>query len=333
MNRLPERTNAVRRYISLSLSLSILLCLAGAAFGLANPVMPPEGAPTGSLWYVPKAKADADFTITLLDGGEVREISMREYLIGSVAAEMPASFEREALRAQAVALRTYALRKMLDGAPHEADICSDPGCCAAWLGEAELRERWGEGFDKYSAVIEDAVDSTDGLFLSYDSAPALAVFHAASPGRTESGGAVWGESLPYLVSVPSPESADTVPNYSSAVTLTPEELATALGDPGLTGDPEKWVTDAAWSGSGRLKTVKIGGREYTGLRLRSLLGLRSAAITLTFDGEAFRITAEGSGHGVGMSQYGANEKAKRGERFNEILEEYYPGTELMKNWK
>ncbi len=290
----------------------------------------PEVEDTGTM--------DGEFKLTLLDGGEVREMSLAQYLRGSLGAEMPASFEPEALKAQAVALRTYLLYKLRvnpSDAHPEADICSDSTCCAAWRDPESLREKWGGDFDANFAKIASAVAETDGLYISYGGEPALAVFHSSSAGRTEDSGNVWNSSLPYLVSVESPESAGDVPNYVSTVTVTPEEFSSAVAaahpEADFTGETSDWIGTPVYSESGRLLTVTIGGIDVSGRELRSLFSLRSTAVTFNVTGEAIEMTTTGYGHGVGMSQYGANAMAKSGSTFREILENYYPGTEIVEN--
>ncbi len=274
---------------------------------------------------------DGERLVSLITPEGVLELTMGEYLSGVVAAEMPASFPIEALKAQAVAARTDTVWRQSGHSPHpEGACCSDPACCKAWLSEAELRSRWGEEYESWSAAIREAVRETDGLVLLYAGKPIFAAFHACSPGRTEASENVWVEALPYLRSVSSPETADTVPNFSSAVILSWDELRrTAEAEyPGLalTGPGETWLNEAVYSESGRLLTVKLGDRTLTGTQLRFLLGLRSTAVTWTCGDEEIRFEAKGYGHGVGMSQYGARQMALDGADWKDILAHYYPGT-------
>ncbi len=299
----------------------------------------PAGDGADGLFYVPPAPAapgkDTDTTVTLLVDGETRDISVRDYLIGAVASEMPASFEPEALKAQAVALRTYLFRKLLHttSAHPEADICADSGCCAAWRDLEQLKEKWGEAYESNLARISSAVESTDGVYLSYDSEPILAVFHSSSAGRTEDASEVWLRSVPYLVSVESPETAETVPNYTVSVTVSAEEfrdtVKAAHPEAVFSDSVAEWITDPVTTASGRLSSVLIGGVSVGGKELRSLFGLRSTAVTFEASTDSVTMTSTGYGHGVGMSQYGAQTMALAGKGFEEILENYYPGTELV----
>ncbi|MGX8699251.1 MAG: stage II sporulation protein D [bacterium] len=315
------------RWMKAGLAALLVAALAAGGSALAG-LRRPLAREGGELWYTPARAADAALTLTLRDGDGTRTLTLRDYLLGAVAAEMPASFEEEALRAQAVALRTYALRKRLDGAPHAEELCSDPACCAAWLPEEELRALWGEDYPRWAAKIRAAVEETDGEWLSYGDEPALTVFHASSPGQTEDSAAVWGASLPYLVSVPSPEDGETVPRFEETVHISFEALREALPEAALTGDPAGWFTDPVYTAGGRLAEITVGGVKLTGREVRRLFSLRSAAITITV-GEDVAFTTRGSGHGVGMSQYGANALAAAGESYREILANYYPGTVLQ----
>lgn len=279
---------------------------------------------------------DAAVTLTVLVGDSAVEMNLRDYLIGVVAAEMPASFEAEALMAQAVAARTDTLYRMQVSRPHrDADCCADPGCCKAYASPEELRGRWGEGYDKWAAKIASAVDETDGEILTYGGEPIFAAFHASSAGSTECSENVWLSALPYLRSVPTGETEQDVPRFRETVAFTPEELAARLTArcPGaeFSDAPEAWLTDAEWSESGRLLHLTAGGVSLSGNSLRSILGLRSAAVTWTVSETGFTFETLGYGHGVGMSQYGAEAMAKDGFRHRDILLHYYSGA-AMADW-
>ena len=280
-----------------------------------------------------KAAEPAPATLRLLVGGEVRELPMEEYLVGVLAGEMPASFEMEALKAQAVAARTYAMYCAVGHKHPEADICAEPGHCQAWQSEETMREKWGERYEEYRARLAAAVESTAGEYLVYGSEPVFAAFHASSAGATEDCGAVWNPR-PYLVSVSSPESAETVPNYVSALVCAPldfrDVLLSARPEADFSGPPETWLGQTEHDESGRVASVTLGGVAFGGTELRRLFSLRSTAFTLAWEEGRFRFTVTGSGHGVGMSQYGACVMAQSGADYRQILAHYYPGTELVK---
>lgn len=269
-------------------------------------------------------------TIRVLHESAVTETDMEEYIIGVTAAEMPASFETEALKAQAVAARSYALYCKHGGKHQEADVCTDPACCQAWQSEEELREKWndnGEYYDKIAAAVRE----TAGEYLSYNGQAVFAAFHSSSAGETEDSGEIWSP-VPYLVSVSSPESERDVPNFVSTVECSPLDFRdTVLHDhpeANFTSPRANWVTELRRDASGRVDTAVIGGAEISGEEMRSLFSLRSTAFTLDYTGSAFRFTVTGYGHGVGMSQYGANVMARDGYTYRDILFHYYPETEL-----
>ena len=292
-----------------------------------------EPEPTAKADFLPQR--DEKVSVKLLDGGKTAELTMRDYLIGVVAAEMPVKFQPEALKAQAVAARTYAMRSMLAGTKHAAegaDVCSDPACCQAWLSGDELKKNWGGDYEADIKKITDAVVSTDGQYLISGGEPILAAFHSSSGGYTDSSAEVWGAEEPYLVSVSSPESDKNVPNFVTTMTAGRldfrDTLLSAHPEADFTGKPETWIGDADRDGSGRVRTVKLGGVAVTGEELRSLFGLRSTNFTLSYGDGAFTFTVTGSGHGVGMSQYGAQTMALAGSGYADILTHYYPGAVL-----
>ena len=279
------------------------------------------------------AAAPAPETVRLLDGGEIRKLPLQDYLVGVLAGEMPASFEPEALKAQAVAARTYTLY-CGSGPKHPgADVCSDPGCCQAWRDDDSLRRDWGEAYEQRIGKLRAAVDATAGEYLSYEGAPVFAAFHASSAGATEDCGEVWNPR-PYLVSVPSPESAAEVPHYVSRLLCAPldfrDTLLAARPEADLSGEPSDWLGPVEHDASGRVATLTLGGVRLKGTELRKLFGLRSTAFTLALTDEGFCFTVTGSGHGVGMSQYGAEVMARNGADYRAILAHYYPGTLLVR---
>ena len=277
---------------------------------------------------------DSEITFSVLSGDLTATVTMAQYLPGTLAGEMPASFEPEALKAQAVAARTYILHCAERTNPKHpsASVCDDSHCCKAYLDEQALRERWGDNFDDYYARICLAVSETDGERLLYAGSPIQAVFHSSSAVRTEASANIW-LPLPYLVSVESIESEDNVPNYISYLELSPEELRNTLDiffpEADLSSDPAAWLGETQLLTSGRVACIRIGDAQIPGSDLRELFSLRSTSFTLEYtENGSFLFTVTGYGHGVGMSQYGANAMAKSGAGYREILSHYYPGTEL-----
>lgn len=317
----------MRKYAAAGLALTVLL-FGGAYLAAGGPAAEPEPA-------APETAAvhhDRDVTLTIQDGDTTEQMTLERYLTGVVRGEMPASFEMEALRAQAAAERSYVYYQLAAGrkdAHPDADFCTDHTCCSAYLSETAAREKWGGDFAPWNTRVEQAVSDTDGQVVLYNGRPILAVFHSSSAGRTAAAGDVWSGDLPYLVSVDSPEGEATVPNYYSTVTFTAaeakEKLLAAYPELKLSGTPDRWFGAAAENGSGRVETVSVGGTDIEGTELRRIFGLRSACFTVAADSESVTFRVTGYGHGVGMSQYGANQLAREGKTWQEILEWYYTG--------
>lgn len=259
--------------------------------------------------------------------GSVVEIDMANYLWGVVAAEMPAAFELESLKAQAVSARTYTLWKSLHNGSHaDADICTDYGCCQAWVSKEDAALNWGDRAQAYTEKITRAVTATDGKVLYYQGGPIQAVFHSSSAGYTEDAVAVWGSTVPYLVGVETPE-GEEVPNYHSTAVFTAEEVGGALESLGCTlgEDPSLWFEGFTYTDAGAVATVQAGGQTLKGTAVRTALGLRSTTFTVAYADGGFSFSVTGYGHGVGMSQYGANAMAKQGKTWREIVAWYYTG--------
>lgn len=317
----------MRKYAAAGLALTVLL-FGGAYLAAGGSAAEPEPA-------APETAAvhhDRDVTLTIQDGDTTEQMTLERYLTGVVRGEMPASFEMEALRAQAAAERSYVYYQLAAGrkdAHPDADFCTDHTCCSAYLSETAAREKWGGDFTPWNTRVEQAVSDTDGQVVLYNGRPILAVFHSSSAGRTAAAGDVWSGDLPYLVSVDSPEGEETVPNYYSTVTFTAaeakEKLLAAHPELKLSGTPDRWFGAAAENGSGRVETVSVGGTDIEGTELRRIFGLRSACFTVAADSESVTFRVTGYGHGVGMSQYGANQLAREGKTWQEILEWYYTG--------
>lgn len=278
---------------------------------------------------------DASVEIKLKRGDSVEKMSLQKYLFGVVAAEMPASFENEALKAQAVAARTYTKSKSGKNIPEhpDADACDDINHCKAYISEQELREKYGDDWMRdYYPKIKNAVTETDGIIAEYNGEPITAVFHSTSSGMTENSKDVWSGDLPYLVSVVS-EGEEESPRYSDTVTLSAEEFKKKIEksekNTVFSENPSEWLGEIKRNESGSVRTVEIGGESFKGTEVRELLSLRSANFEIKL-GDNVVISTKGNGHGVGMSQYGANYMAKRGYSFEQILKKYYTGITLEK---
>lgn len=319
----------MRRSMAAALMLTVLLF--GGAYLAAGKTPAQEMVPDGAAQeQSPQGQRDSGVELAVKNGDAVETMALDVYLQGVVRGEMPASFEQEALKAQAAAERTYVYYQLAAGrkeAHPQADVCTDPACCNAWLSEAAAREKWGGDFDGWERRIEEAVAATDGQVALYDGQPILAVFHSSSAGKTAGAGDVWSGDVPYLRSVDSPEGEETVPNYYSAAAFSAAEakslLAKAHPELTLGGGPDRWFGAVERDDSGRVRTVEVCGTALRGVELRRIFALRSACFTIdaSADEVTFRVT--GYGHGVGMSQYGANELARQGKTWQEILTWYY----------
>ena len=303
--------------------------------GAANPT--PSGAveeaPPPSVLPAPAGPSAPETIDVLMKDGSVETMDMQTYLVGVVAAEMPADFHAEALKAQAVAARTYAMYCAGSAKHGPAQICTDAGCCQAWQSDGELRDKWGELYHEKLENIRAAVEGTRREYLAVGGRPVFAAFHSSSAGATENSADVWS-AVPYLISVESPETAEDVPNYVSTVRCSPIDLRDAVlsahPEADFSGAEENWVGALRRDGSGRVSSVTLGGVELDGKEVRALFSLRSTAFELAYDAGGFTFTVTGFGHGVGMSQYGADKMARLGADYTEILAHYYPGTELVK---
>ncbi|MBR1724128.1 MAG: stage II sporulation protein D [Ruminococcus sp.] len=276
-------------------------------------------------------------SIYLTGSGETLTLSMHDYIVGAVAAQMPAELEPSALEAQAVLAATYARCRHLSESEnptpdlHGADMSDDGTLYQAFFTEQQAKEVYGEDYGEALKKLSAAADKAEGLTLTYDGRPILVAFHAVSPGATESALTMWGEDIPYLTSVDSPQDRE-LEECVSMVDFSDGELSARLkeefGD--LSDKPEELFSPASVSDNGTVLTVRIGSSVFPAERFCTLLGLRSQNFTAEHRDGRWRFTVYGCGHLVGMSQYGANEMAKSGSSASEILLHYFPGTEIKK---
>ena len=274
-----------------------------------------------------QAFADSGNHIWLMRGEYLECMDLDTYLVGVVLAEMPAAFEPEALKAQAVASRTYARKAWETGGKHgDGSVCTDPSCCQAYVDPEEYIRRGGtpQGVEKVKAAVED----TAGLVLKYGDSLIEATYFSCSSGQTEAAVEVWGTEYPYLQSVLSP-GEESAAHYEDTVIFTLEEFASLL-DIHTEEEPDSWIKLVEYTQAGTVRKLVVVDRVFTGTQLRALLDLPSAAFELELTESGFRITTRGYGHRVGMSQYGAEAMAVSGNAFQKILAHYYPETELVK---
>lgn len=276
-------------------------------------------------------------TVKLLhtDTNKIEELDIDEYLYGVVSAEMPASFEEEALKAQAVVARTYTIYKIINNEDKhgDANICDDSTCCQAWISEEDRKDKWEEDEkDTNWSKILNAVNSTKGEIITYEGKPINAFFHSNSGGATEAPVEVWGGSgYPYLQSV-STSGEDAYSQYSSEVEITKEEFTEKIkeehSDFKIDFDEKDCIKIEEYTEGNRVKKIKIGNLELSGVEVRNILGLRSANFKVIIEKEKIKFEVIGYGHGVGMSQTGADSLAKEGKTYEEIIHHYYTNVEI-----
>lgn len=302
----------------------IILAIPLLSFGGKRLVSPPDISDGERIYRVLNVKT-----------GEIMRLSPSEYITGVVAAEMPVSFHSEALKAQAVAAHSYALTQMGQGGEGlgGAALSTDSEVYQAYYTDDELKERWGESYGQNLKKIKSAVDEVIGVIMVKDEAPIAAAFHSISGGTTESAENVWGEAISYLVPVKS-EGDKLSPDYEKEIILSPEEVSFAVKsrypEAVFSEDYQSWFEIKGRSQSGTVGKISVCGIELTGKELRGLLNLRSADFTVLFSDGSFKFTTKGYGHGVGMSQYGADFMARQGKGYKEILKHYYTGIEFKR---
>lgn len=266
---------------------------------------------------------------------KIEELSLDEYIYGVVSAEMPASFEEEALKAQAVVARTYTLYKIINGSEKHknADICDDSTCCQAWINKKSRLEKWDEDKrDEYWNKIVKAVNSTQGKVITYEGKPINAFFHSNSGGKTEAPINVWGGSgYPYLKSVQT-SGEDAYSQYSSSITITKKEFEEKIKDEHsdfkIDFSKKDCIKIMEYTEGNRIKKIKVGNLNLSGVEMRTLFGLKSANFEIKIEKNNIKFEVIGYGHGVGMSQTGADSLAKQGKDYKEIIQHFYTGVEI-----
>lgn len=273
----------------------------------------------------------------------VAYMQLEDYLVGVVGAEMPAEFPHDALKAQAVAARTYVVKRIsaggVDNPIHAgADVCDDHRHGQAWLSREELKKRWGTvRYYSYYYKVKRAVDETRGQVLTYQGELIDAAYHASCGGRTENAEDVWKYQAPYLKSVLCPYDSD--PNPVQTASFSFEQVDQALGTSLAAvpaGGREKPARDfklVEKTAAGRPKILQIGSRQFPAVAVRDLLGLRSTRFTWDIEGETVTFTTTGYGHGVGLCQYGSRGMAEHGYNYRIILGHYYSGAEITDTQK
>ncbi len=274
-------------------------------------------------------------TINLLHKktGEVEQVPIDDYLINVVSAEMPADYHIEALKTQAIVARTYTIYKVENKKHENADICDDSTCCQAWISKEDRLAKWEEQKRESNwKKITDCVNQTKGKIVVYGNQPINAFFHSNSGGTTETPVNVWGGgNYPYLQTVQT-SGEEAYAQYNSEVSLTREELIekikTKYADISINFDDNEDLKIIEYTESGRVKTAKFGNHNISGVEIRSLLGLKSTNFEIIKENEKIKFIVKGYGHGVGLSQTGADAMAKQGNNCEEIIKHFYTGVTI-----
>ena len=253
--------------------------------------------------------------------GSVINLNMTDYLVGVVSSEMPASFNLEALKAQSVLARTYALKIKQTGKK-----LTDTVSTQSYIDMDQMKNKWGNSFNTYYNKIKNAVENTNGEYLSYNGNYIEALYHSTNNGKTESSLDVFGNYYPYLISVSS-EYDKNASSYLRTINMPLDTISNKLG---LSLNNDSVISILSYTDGGNIKEININGNNFSGKKVRELLGLRSADFDISISDNNANITTRGYGHGVGMSQYGANGMANAGYSYKDILSHYYPGTTLTK---
>ncbi len=262
----------------------------------------------------------------LTKDNNIINLDLEEYLVGVVSAEVPVYFEKEALKAQAVAARTYALKQMKNNKDKDYDVTTTVSS-QVYQSDEELRNKWQKNYESNIKKIKEAINTTKGEYISYDGDFIYAFFFSTSNGYTEDNKNVFGEDLPYLKKVDSSFDQNENSSFEKTITLSKKEFYEKLN---INYNDQLVISNVIRSESNRILNISINNNEFTGRKVQSLLSLRSNDFNIVDEGDNIQITTKGFGHGVGLSQYGANALAKQKKSYVEILKYYYQGTELKK---
>ncbi len=271
-------------------------------------------------------KFEKNVTVRVLrdEKNKIEKIPLEKYLVGVVAGEMPVSYELEALKAQAVAARTYTLKKMETNKQKNYDVV-DTTNDQVYLEEEYLKTTWKDTYENRISKIKKAINETEGEYLTYDGKIIKAFFFSTSSGKTENCKDVFGENLPYLISVSSTWDENS-PSYLDKKTFSKKEFYEKLNLP----YQEKLNIEIKRNDTNSINIITINNTDIKGTEFRSKLSLKSTNVDIIEEDDNVLIISKGFGHGVGMSQYGAQEMAKQGYKYSEILKYYYQGTEFKK---
>jgi stage II sporulation protein D len=308
----------------------VLLAVVFPALTVKKDGNKPTGDPATDIEFNISKLSESEDIMVWIDG-DLTKMPMEEYLVGVIAAEMPASYELEALKAQAVAARTYTKYKKEHGgcsAHTGADICCDSAHCQAYITAEEMAKNWGSDSSMYIQKIVTAVNETSGEMIYYDGEEIQVFFHASSGGRTENSENVYPEALPYLVSVES-EGEESSSHYYGEIKVSKNNFIKKMKafSPSISFDGHALIGNVTRFKSGRVQSIEVGSETFTGREIRSVFDLNSTNFTIK-EGDEITFSTIGFGHGVGMSQTGANAMAKKGADYLEILTHYFTGVTI-----
>ena len=273
-----------------------------------------------------------EIKLYLKDEDKIEGIDSEEYILGVVAAEMQADYDIEAIKAQALASYTFAYFRHMQNSEqgNEYDITNDTANDQGYLDSVGRQAKWGDKYAEYEKKVKSAINSVKNRLIVYNGEPILAAYHAISCGNTERATNVWNTDYPYLQSENS--IGDLLsPDFLSEVKLTTENFTAKLRELGceVTGEPSKYISKITKSDAGYVTNIALGGKKFTGDKIRETFSLRSASFDLIFKEDTFIFTVSGYGHGVGMSQFGANYMAEQGSTYEDIISAYYRGVKIV----
>lgn len=263
------------------------------------------------------------------------KVDMFEYLVGAVAGEMPATYCEEALKAQSVVCYTYVLWTMgKENNSEDYQITDSSSLHQCYLDKSEQMKKWGDDYEENRKIIENAVRSVYGEYLSYNNKPAMTVFHALSGGYTMSAENVWGNKVPYLIAVNAPGD-ELSSDFEETIQISTNEFRTLFEENSDTifesDTPKDWTTLIEKTESGYINKLRVGTEIFTARDIKKILGFRGISFKGTLKDDIYIFKVYGKGHGVGMSQYSADYMARQGKTYKEILAHFYPGTEFKNN--
>ncbi len=325
----------MKSYLILIICCALSILFIPLLMAKAEPTEKVQTSTTKAVTVTTTQKKEDTISVFRTTSNKTESVAMLEYVCGSVAAEMPLAYHEEAIKAQAVACYTNALRqKSVSKAQDKSHISDDTTVHQGYIDKAQRKEKWGEDFEKYEQKLKKAVEEVENEALYYDNALCVAAFCAISNGKTEDSKNLWDTSLPYLISVES--EGDTLsPKYTSTVSFSKDEFNEIAMNLKAFEKPADDLTDIVKitkkSSIGTVLKAEINGTEFTGEEIRKAFSLRSPTFKVKTTKDTITFTVYGYGHGIGMSQYGANYLAENGYDYKEILEHYYTGAKIIEN--